>query len=207
MGDLSNIENSQLEWLASVSPTPRFEAELRKRKSEEAQVENSKEYLAWLADVAPEKGADIRRASGTTIGPNAELLEFVRSIMTDEDSFTCEQVWDESKHQRVKSGRNAGQFTFANGSAAGGGTSGSKSSNNGSDEAADSAFQFAGWHPPVGHHWVPIGVFMDPEIRRFLSPEAMEYAAGNYSGPTIPHHGNTTIEQITHPIYSAEVKK
>src|SRR3954447_1442452 len=88
--------------------------------SEENQTETNRAYLNWLADVAPERAAEIRHASGMASAPNQELLEFVRSITTDRVSFTCEQVWDESKHRRIKRGRDAGQFTFANGSAAGG---------------------------------------------------------------------------------------
>jgi hypothetical protein len=63
------------------------------------------------------------------------------------------------------------------------------------------------WPQPVGHHWVPTGVVQDKKIRPLLSDEAAQYAAGAYSGPTNPPHGNVTGGGIKHPEYSAEVKK
>jgi hypothetical protein len=54
---------------------------------------------------------------------------------------------------------------------------------------------------------VPIGVIQHPDIRPFLSDEAVQYAAGAYSGPTSPHHGNRTYGDVAHPKYSAEVRK
>jgi hypothetical protein len=53
---------------------------------------------------------------------------------------------------------------------------------------------------------VPVGVTQDPEIRPYLSDEAAEYAAGAYSGPTDPHHGNKTLDEVTNQKYNSEVK-
>ena len=54
----------------------------------------------------------------------------------------------------------------------------------------------------VGHHWLPVTVFMQPGFGRRLTTEAKQYAAGAYTTPLDPQHCNKTYGGISHPKYN-----
>jgi len=58
----------------------------------------------------------------------------------------------------------------------------------------------------LGHHWTPLAAAKDKLVLPRLSRDARIYLIGAYSGPTTPSHGNTTIEDVTHPKYTKEVR-
>lgn len=130
-----------------------------------------------------------------------EILAFVDAI-TGGTASICERTWDPAKHPRRGGPPNAGWWTSTSGQR-GARSAAHLPQGSGSSEAT---FSLASWHPAVGHHPVSVGVTIAPDIRPFLSDEAVAYAAGAYSGPTSPHHGNTTVDQITHHKYNKAVK-
>ncbi|MGD9648021.1 MAG: RHS repeat-associated core domain-containing protein [Pirellulales bacterium] len=59
----------------------------------------------------------------------------------------------------------------------------------------------------VGHHWVPVSVFMQPQIRVRLSDEAVQYAAGAYTTEMDPAHCYTTYGGVKHSEYNRYVRE
>ena len=60
---------------------------------------------------------------------------------------------------------------------------------------------------PVGHHWVPVSVLTDPEIRKKLTSAAYEVAMGAYSGPTTPSHRYWTYGGVSHAQYNNIIRE
>jgi RHS repeat-associated protein len=59
----------------------------------------------------------------------------------------------------------------------------------------------------VGHHWVPVSVLTDPEIRKRLTDAAFEVGMGAYSGRTFPDHHFGTYGGISHARYNQLVRE
>jgi hypothetical protein len=199
-----NLEH--IEWLCQVSS--RYLDEFRRLQSAEAQALREREQLEWAAQIS-DRAADKLRA--LRYAEFKELEDRERRRRTERFAeMLFEGTWDPSKHPRLGGPPNAGWWA----------SSGSGSATDDAERAltpravTTASFsdrnqvvaQQVSWHPPVGHHWVPVGVTQDPDIRPYLSDEAVQYATGAYSGPTDPHHGNTTIDEVTHHRYSAEVR-
>ena len=205
-------QRAELEWLASFST--RHEEELQRLRSAEVAARADRELLEFLADISTEHEDKLREVlwEEAELREAQERVERFHQRQRGDISHVQEAGWDASKHPRRGSAPNAGWWasTGSAGNSSGGGAGSRNSvpataaSYSGSKRVAS---QFAAWDPPVGHHWVPVGVVQNPEIRSLLSDEAVQYAAGAYSGPTDPHHGNTTLAETTHPKYNANVKK
>ncbi len=216
----ARAEREELQRLALFST--RHADELRKLEAAEAAARHDREILEWAAGISTEAEAKLRalqrkeaeereawrRAeifAEQLLATRLETCEFrPRGGEHDTSHPSTIVEWDPNQPRD-----NLGRWTSTGGGGAGGGTSGAGgSTRTASDSGSIKAIaSLASWHPPVGHHYVPVGVTQHPDIRPFLSDEAVEYAAGAYSGPTNPPHGNTTAAEITHPKYSAEVKK
>ena len=59
----------------------------------------------------------------------------------------------------------------------------------------------------VGHHWNPVSAITDKSIRRYLSKDAVAYAAGSYSAATDPDHNFGTYGGVRHREYNRVVKE
>lgn len=188
-------ELEQLEFLAAIST--KWELELEKRRRVAAD--------AARHDGVQEFVEAITRSDffSSRIAPNREeIQEFVNAITGSSEIFILEGNWSPSKHPRAPKGQTDGGQLVVAGSSLGRGANSAATS---SDSRRATA-SLAAWHPPVGHHWVPVGVTQHPGIRQFLSDDAVAYAAGAYSGPTDPHHRNTTAGGVKHPEYNGKVR-
>ncbi len=187
-GQLPNgpIIPKHLEFLAAISSE--WAIEKRRRQRIAAELEHERELHEFIEAIAP------KSHPGT---PTREVQAFVAAIAGRGTSTIREASWDPAKHPRRGGPPNAGWWASASGSG-GGSTSTSY------QHSIRPTPSLAAWHPPVGHHWVPISVVQNH--RSFLSDDAVKYASGKYSGPTDPSHGNTTAEQIKHTKYSKEVE-
>ncbi len=200
----ARAEREQLEWLAHISP--RHQQELQRLRGAEAEARRQREQLEWLATISEEHEYKLH----TLLSEEAEALEGQRRAEQFAEML-LEGDWDPSKHPRLGGPPNAGWWASSGGSGSGQDHAERSASTVPVTTASytgpkDVIAQPVSWQPPVGHHWVPVGVTQHPEIRRYLSDEAAQYAAGAYSGPTDPHHGSTTLDEVTHHKYNADVK-
>jgi len=200
-------QRAELEWLASFST--RHEEELQRLRSAEAA---DRELLEFLADISTEYEDKLREVlrEEAELRESQECVERYHQRQRGEVSHVQEAGWDASKHPRAGSPPNPGWWasTGSAGNSSGGGT-GTRSSVSAKTTpqtgAKGVASQLIAWHEPVGHHWVPLGVVQYPEIRLLLSDEAVQYAAGAYSGPTDPHHLGGTYGEVSHREYNRHV--
>ena len=148
----ASVEREQLEWLAKISP--RHEDELRRLQSAEGKARRQHEHLEWLAKISPNYERELRRP-------------FNQEAEASKDTQLHEAGWDPSKHPRLGAAPNAGWFASTGGTG-GIGAWRSDTATPSSDSQRVPA-HLASWHPPVGNHWVPVGVTQAPDIRPFLS--------------------------------------
>jgi hypothetical protein len=193
---LARAKRAELEERAPFSS--RHAAELRSLQSDEAQASHDRELLEFRAQIST-KAADELRAMERQEAEEREAWrraeEFVEML---------EGNWDPGQPRAPKGQPDGGQWIAKGGGTGGGSVTPVMTTSYSGPKKVDA--QQVSWHPPVGHHWVPVGVTQHPDVRPLLSDEAVEYGAGAYSGPTDPHHRNTTLDEVTHREYSAEVR-
>ncbi|MBI2823622.1 MAG: hypothetical protein HYX69_02900 [Planctomycetia bacterium] len=196
------VEREQLEWLAQIST--RHERQLQELNNAEGETRREAEQLAWVAQVFP--GCPAQQRNPLRSEFDADVREFADAI-TGRSTVEIDEAWDPAKHPRTAAPPNPGWWA-PTGDAGGGGRPASSLGRTASYPASKhiAALQVSSV-PKVGHHWVPVAVVFDEDIRRVLSDKAVEYAMGAYSGPTTDPHNYGKYGGVLHRDYSAKVKE
>jgi hypothetical protein len=199
----SRAEREELQRLAEFSS--RHAEELRRLQAAQAEARHDREILEWAAQISTEAADKLRALQRQ----EAEEREACRRAEQFAETL-LEGNWDPSQHPRAPKGQpDGGQWIGKGGGAGAGSVAATGTPITGASYSGPKKVvaQQVSWHPPVGHHWAPYSVVFRDDIRPLLSDDAVAYAMGAYSGPTIPPHGNETYGGITHPQYNEKVNE
>ncbi|MGQ0636860.1 MAG: hypothetical protein ACT4QC_19810 [Planctomycetaceae bacterium] len=177
----------------------RHAEKLRNLREAEARNRRQRENLEWCAKFSTKSEKKLRKEEAEARGGRPRAEPFSRMLF--------EADWDPSKHPRVPAGQPGGGQWTKSGEGA---PASPKAKLAGASKTAHPTAEARARLPlpkGKGHHWTTLAALQQPDVRPFLSRDAKLYALGSLSGPTVPPHGNQTINGVPHTDYTEALKE